>query len=137
MATRRDIEVGIGVDQTALTAGLSQAMAAIQRAGGSMSVSFGNVGRAADNASAAIRRSAQSTGVAGRAFEMLRGRLGGLVAVYQAWRIATNAIRTADQMALITSRMAGLIGTTEGARDASEQLYRIAQRLQVPYEGLG
>lgn len=102
-----------------------------------MATGFRGVGAAADQASAAIRRSAQSSGLASRAFETLRSRVGALVSVYAAWRAATNAIRTADQMALITSRMSGLIGSTEGARQASEQLFRIAQRLQVTYEGLG
>lgn len=112
MATRRDIEVGIGVDQASLTAGLAQAQATIQRAGGGMATGFRGVGAAADQASAAIRRSAQSSGLAARAFETLRSRVGALVSVYAAWRAATGAIRTADQMALITSRMAGLIGST-------------------------
>lgn len=136
MATR-DINVRIGVDQASLSAGLAQAQASIQRASGGMATGFQGVSRAADQASAAIRRSAASTNVAAQAVSLLRSRFGALISVYAAWRAAASTVQQADQMALINSRMSGLIGTTEGAAQASEQLFRIAQRLQVPYEGLG
>ncbi|MCP5265714.1 MAG: tape measure protein [Burkholderiaceae bacterium] len=64
----------------------------------------------------------------------MRGKMGGLVAAYASLRTVLAGIRTADAMALLSTRIETVTGGTQQAVAASRELYSVAQRLGAPYQ---
>ena len=110
---------------------------------GSMNINFKDMGRDAEIARKGVASLNQSLmeghnvfQVVGKSFYQLRNLLGGTMMAAALGDIGKAAITAADGWTLAHSKLQIFLGSASVAADAQENLYKTAQKLAVPMEGM-
>ena len=110
---------------------------------GSMNINFKDMGRDAEVARKGVASLNQSLmeghnvfQVVGKSFYQLRNLLGGAMLAAALVDIGKAAITAADGWTLAHSKLQIFLGSASVAADAQENLYKTAQKLSVPMEGM-
>jgi tape measure domain-containing protein len=147
-------EVRLSADPARLSAGMQQAASAVDNAFTRMRASIasvqtsmaaginrvatqmGDLGRASTSAGENVERSMRRMDDSGGALGRLQSRLLGVAAALGTFATAQALAGTSDTLVMMDGRLRNLLGSAEESTRAQRELFAVAQRLQVPLDGL-
>ncbi len=134
--SQTDVDVKIGIDARAIKSGMQAAVSSVKVNAKGIEVGFGAVSRSADKAGASVARMGQRSKTAAGGMDTLKRRLIAFASVGLVAAQVRSFIALGDQMTLIDARITSLTGSTQKTTEATDQLFSIANTLQVPYQDL-